>query len=135
MQSELSNLNQNALKKENIDLKKKINSIEKDYIEIFRNLKHIENENTIEQSQKKEKFLLFDENVEDFFKQFNNQDFNYLQFKESFKLAKSYVKDIITFFISKQDFFNSNLYDGSSLKTIENADRCKENNIKACFMK
>ena len=133
IKSELSNTISNALKKENSELKKKMSKIEKEYIEVFKNLKFLENEKFLENAYLNNKFSLFDTS-EEFFTKFNTEDFNYLQFKETFALAKSYVHDILKIFLSKQDFFNNNLYDGS-LENVKNKERMNDNNIKTCFIK
>lgn len=131
LKSDVGGLVNETLKKENLELKKKLNNFEKEYFEVFKNLKYLESETFINSSLKKP-VSLFD-SEEEIFKKLNLDESSFLQYKETFKLSRSFMKDIIHFFITKQDFFNSNIYE--NLEMAKSADRYKQNNIKACFIK
>lgn len=121
----------NSLKLENSELKKRLNSTEKEFIDLFKKIKYFENESNIINFKENPNFL---ENDQELLKNMEMDDYNYIQYKETFKLSKSFVKDILKFFITKQDFFNNDLYDGT-FQMFECIDRLKENNIKHCLIK
>ena len=77
-------------------------------------------------------FGLF-EGEEELFKKMKIDESYYIQYIETFKLSKSFVKDVLNFFITKRDFFNCNIYE--SLEMIKSSERYKSNNVKSCFIK
>lgn len=122
-----------AVKQENTSLRTKIIKQEYDFLLIFRKLKLFENENFIEDLVTQSTNISSDYNSI-FSKIDEVVDPMSLSFSHTLTFNKSFFKEILRFFTSKNEFFNNDIYNSTN-DLIKDLDKAKSNNIKSAFIK
>ena len=140
-----NNNSNNYLKEENEELKLKLNNVEIENFNMFKKLKIFESESYIDSnitlnsnSKNNNEF----DNLQKEYSNLNNifskvkftDKSNILLYNETLKFSKSYFKDCIQFFVNKNDFFNSNIYNSLDPE-LNNIEKYKQNNVKTSFIK
>lgn len=123
-----------TLEEENELLRKKLLSQENDFFNIFKKLKLFENEHHIENlvtqsiSSTPHYNTVFDK-IE-----IKNEAASSISYSHGLTVNRSLFKDILMFFTSKFEFFNSDIYNSSN-EMIKDLEKAKCNNIKSAFIK
>lgn len=126
-----NNIEIKRLLTENQNLRELVSKTEKEYLDLFRSIKLLENENYIESKLRNQ---TLQNTIKEFFAKLDSEHPSYALYKDYMDINKNYFKNILTFFLNKQDFFNSRLYD-SNIECIKDIEKCKSNNYKAAFIK